>query len=110
MKSYLLFTVTGPKVMLTSYDSVEHPELIKKLKSKGIVKFIAYEVSVESTEAKYGKYFNNVFSNLNESNYLKIIDCSSERSSEKFSFNELSSPTFYEPKQVQAVDIYMVGI
>ena len=110
MKSYLLFTVTGPKVILTSYDSIDHPELVKKLKSKGIAKFIAYEVSIESARAKYGKYFNSACNNLYESNYLRIIDCSSDRSSEKFSFNELSNPTFYEPNQVQTVDIYMVGV
>ena len=93
MKSYFLFTGTGPKVILTSYDSVEHPGLLKKLKSKGIAKFIAYEVSLESTRAKYGNYFNVVCDDIYESNDLRIVDCSGESSSEKFSFNELSNPT-----------------
>jgi hypothetical protein len=110
MNSYLLFTVTGPKVILVSYDSLEHPEVLKKLKTKGISKFIVYEVSIESTRAKYGKVFNSVHDELYENDDLRIVDCSRDSSSEKFSFNELSNPTFYEPKRVNTVDFYMVGV
>ncbi len=110
MKSYLLFTVTGTKVIITSYDSVEHPEVLKKLRSKGISKFIAYEVSIESTRAKYGKQLSNVYNETFDSNDIMILDCIGECSPEKFSFNELSNPTFYEPMQDQVVDIYMVGV
>ena len=110
MKSYLLFTVTGPKVILTSYDSIEHPKLLKKLKSEGIAKFIAYEVSIESTRAKFRKYFDGICNYLYESDDLRIMDYSGDSSSEKFSFNELSNPTFYESNQAQAVNIYMVGV
>ena len=40
MKSYFLLTDTGLKVILTSYDSVEHPALLRKFQSEGIEKFI----------------------------------------------------------------------
>ncbi len=40
MKAYFLFTTGGPLVILTSYDSIEEPELLKKLRSKGIIKFV----------------------------------------------------------------------
>ena len=40
-------------MILTSDDSVESPELLKRLQSKGIGKFIACEVPVELAKAKY---------------------------------------------------------
>ena len=110
MKSYLLFTGTGLKIILTSYASVEHPELLKKLKSKGIVKFIAYEVSIESTRAKYGKHFDIICSELHGGDYLRVLEYSDESSSSKFSFDELSNPTFYTPEHARGVDVYMVGV
>ena len=110
MKSYFLFTGTEPKVILTSYASVEHPELLKKLKSKGIAKFIAYEVSLESMRASYGKYFDIVCNDLHGSDDLRIIDYGVESSAKKFSFDELSNPASYEPEQPRTVDIYMVGV
>jgi len=48
MRVYFLFTVTGPLVVLTSYDSINTPELLEKWKAKGLTKFIAHEVSLES--------------------------------------------------------------
>lgn len=110
MKSYLIFTGTGPKVILTSYDSVQHPQLLKKLKSKGITKFIAYEVSVESTSALYGEYFNIISNELNESDDFRVIDYGGDSASRKFSFGELSNPTFYESNRDHTLDIYMVGV
>lgn len=110
MKSYLIFTGAGTKIILTSYDSVQHPQLLKKLKLKGITKFIAYQVSLELTRAKYGDYFDTVSCNLGESDDLKVIDYGSDRLSSKFSLDELNNPTFYEPQCDHSVDIYMVGV
>ena len=110
MKSYFLFTGSDPKVILTSYDSLDDPKLLNKLKSKGITKFIAYELSLESTRARYGKQFDTMCSGLDGIDDLKVLDYSVDSSSRKFSFDELSNPTFCEPKKVDALDIYMVGV
>lgn len=45
-----------------------------KLDSKGITKFIAHEVSIESTRAKYGMHFNVVLQDLHESDDLRVLD------------------------------------
>ena len=96
MKSYFLFTASGPLVILTSYDSIEHPELVKRLNSKGITKFVANEVSVEAARAKYGMHFDIVCQDLYESDDLRILDYSGERAFRNFSFKELGPPIYYD--------------
>ena len=78
MKSYFLLTDTGLKVILTSYDSVEHPALLRKFQSEGIEKFIAYEMPLGFPGANYGKYFDIACSNLNGGDGFLGEDCISE--------------------------------
>ena len=94
MKAYFLITSGGPLVMLTSYDSIANPVLLNKLDSKGISKFIAYEVSVESAKSKYGMHFDIVLQDLHQSDDIRILDYSGERAFKNFSFKELG-PAFY---------------
>lgn len=98
MKAYFLFTASGPLVILTSYDSVENPELLKRIYAKGITKFIAHEVSVESAKAKYGMHFDIVCQDLYESDDLRVLDYNGERAYKNFSFKELGSPIYHEPE------------
>jgi len=58
MKAYFVFTAVGPLVILTSYDFIKNPELLERLKAKGLKKFIACEVSVELCQAKYMTHFD----------------------------------------------------
>jgi len=44
MKAILLVTGGGPLVVLTSYDDVTSPGFVAKLRSKGIEKFLAWEI------------------------------------------------------------------
>jgi hypothetical protein len=46
MKSHLLLTASGPLLILTSHESLRDPNLLEKLKHKGIGKFVAFEVPV----------------------------------------------------------------
>ncbi|OGO21029.1 MAG: hypothetical protein A2144_11005 [Chloroflexi bacterium RBG_16_50_9] len=96
MKAYILFTVTGPLVVLTSYDSIDDPELLEKWKAKGLTKFIAYEVSLESAMVKYGKHFDIVCHDLRESDDLRVLDYSGERAFRNWSFKELGSAIYHE--------------
>jgi len=96
MKAYFLFTASGPLVILTSYDSIENPELLHRLHAKGIDKFIAHEVSVESAREKYGMHFDVVRQNIHETDDLRVLDYSGERAFKNFSFNELGSPIYHE--------------
>jgi hypothetical protein len=55
MKSAIIFTGTGPILILTTYDSLTHPVFVKKLAAKGINKFIAIELPVEDVKTRYGE-------------------------------------------------------
>ena len=96
MKAYFLFTASGPLVILTSYDSIQNPELLKKLASKGVAKFMAYEVPVESAKIKYGKHFDIVCQDLYQTDDLRVLDYSGERAFSSFRFDDLGTPIFHE--------------
>ncbi len=96
MKAYFLFTAGGPLVILTSYDSIEQPELLKRLHSKGISKFIAHEVPVEEAHAKYGAHFDVVLEDLHETDDLRVLDYSGERAFTNFAFKDLAAPIYHE--------------
>jgi hypothetical protein len=96
MKAFFLFTATGPLVVLTSYDSIENPDFLRKLRSVGFNKFIAHEISVKTAKARYGMHFDVVCNNPHETDALRILDYKSERAIKLFSFKEFGPPVYYE--------------
>ena len=97
MKAYFLCTATGPLVILTSYDFIKNPKLMRRLHSKGLGKFIAHEISIELAKARYGKHFDIVCEDLHATDDLRVLDFSGERAYKNFSFKEFGSPIYYEP-------------
>jgi hypothetical protein len=79
MKACFMFTITGPLVVLTSYDSINNPALLERWKAKGLTKFIAHEVSLESAEFKCEKRFDIVCQDLRESDDWRVLNYSGER-------------------------------
>ncbi len=102
MNVSLLFTASGPLVIMTSYASVTDPALLQKLSAKGIDKFIAYDIPFELAEARYGGHFAVVQHDLSESDDLRILDYNGERAFRLFQFRELGAPTIYEKTPVTA--------
>ncbi|USF88839.1 cytosolic protein [Candidatus Endoriftia persephone] len=96
MKAAMLFTGSGPIVILTSYASLEDPALLKRLDGKGISKFLAFDVPIEMAEARYGGHFQNVLHNLHESDDLRVLDYNGQRAMQLFSFKELGEPVYHE--------------
>ena len=96
MKAYFLFTASGPVVILTSYDSVENPGLLRNLSSRGISKFVACEVSVELAKDKYREHFDVVRRFLQDKDDLRVLDYSGQRAFGKFRFNELGKPIYHD--------------
>lgn len=99
MKAYFLFTVTGPLVILTSYDVINHPELLEKLRCKGLNKFVAHEVSLDAARQKYGTHFDVVLKDPHETDDMRVLDESGERAFKNFSFRELGPPVYYDPPE-----------
>ena len=102
MKTAMLFTGSGPIVILTSHDSVTAPALLKKLEAKGIERFLAYEIPLELAKARSGGHFVTVVNDLHESDDLRVLDYNGERAFALFRLDELRSPVLHEPKAAAA--------
>ena len=64
MRSYLIFTGTGPILALSTYPELTDERLVDKLRHKGISKFIAYEVALPAVQQRYGQAFASIARDL----------------------------------------------
>jgi len=96
MKTAMLFTGNSPIVILTSYNELTDPALLKRLAGKGIDKFIAYEISLDLAMERYGGHFNVVSHDLHETDDLRILDFNGQRAFRLFNFEDLQGPITYE--------------
>ncbi len=97
MKAGIVFTGTGPILILTTYGSLIDPGFIEKLAVKGIQKFIAYELSVELVKEKYGAQFAVVTNDVKQSDDLRVLDYNGYNVFYNFSFADMGEPITYEP-------------
>ena len=96
MKAGIFFTGTGPILILTTYDTFEEPRFVEKLNSKGIKKFIAYEVPEEMVKQKYGNHFNVIMGDLQQSDDLRVLDYDGHHVFYNFSLSDLGQPVYFE--------------
>jgi len=92
MRAYLIFTGSGPILILTTYPSVNDERLVAKLRHKGIAKFIAYEVPLERTRALYGVPFEAIAADLAGQEDLRVLDFNGHHIFASFRLSELGSP------------------
>ena len=97
MKAGIFFTGTGPVLLLTSYGSLTDPNLVEKLSAKGIKKYIAYEVSVDDLQEKYGQHYKVILGDLHQQDDLRILDYDGHHVFNKFTFEEMGEAVFHEP-------------
>jgi hypothetical protein len=96
MKALMLFTGGGPMVILTSFASPTASGLTEKLASKGITKFIAYELPIDLAQERYGTHFAVVQKDVRENDDLRILDYNGQRAFQLFRFDEMGPATLYE--------------
>lgn len=89
IRAYLVFTGTGPILILTTYPSVRDERFTAKLHHKGIAKFIAYEVPIERTRALYGVGFEAIASDLADQEDLRVLDFNGHHIFSGFKLSEL---------------------
>lgn len=97
MKAALIFTGSGPIVVLTSYEAFNDPRFIEKMDAKGIRKFIAYEIELDSLKKKYGKHLEIVMGDLHQSNDLRVLDYDGHHIFRLFTLSRLNSPIYHDP-------------
>ncbi len=103
MKAGLLVSGSGALVYLTSHKEYMDENLIKKFVSKGISKFIAYEIDLEAAKKRYGGHFDIVVQDLRETDDLRILDYEGCRAFRMFSFEEMGTPLMHEEKEGRKV-------
>jgi len=98
MKAGIIFTGTGPILILTTYESFKDPKLISKLEAKGIKKYIAAELPLERVKGKYGNHYNVVMGDLAQSDDLRVRDYYGYNVFYNFTFEEMGQPVYIEPR------------
>ena len=98
MKAMMLLTGSGPMVIVTSYEDVTEPKLLKKLEAKGIDRFFAHEIPMDLAEKRYGGHFHVVMGDLHESDDLRVLDYNGERAFALFRLSELGPVVTYDPE------------
>ena len=96
MKAGIIFTGTGPILILTTYESFLDPKLVSRLESKGIKKFIASELPLEQVKTKYGNHYAVVMGDLNQTDDLRVLDYNGYNVFHNFSFREMGKPIYHE--------------
>lgn len=97
MKVAMLFTGSGPIVIITSHDSLTAPALLDKLEAKGIERFLAYEIPLDIAKTRYGGHYRTVINDLRETDDLRVLDYNGERAFGLFRLDELGNPVIHEP-------------
>lgn len=92
MRAYIVFSGTGPILVLTTYPDVEDERLLQKLSHKGITKFIAYEVPIDRVQSIYGVPFEVIAADLEHNEDLRVLDFNGHHIFNRFSFSDLGDP------------------
>jgi hypothetical protein len=93
MRAYILFSGTGPILILTTYAGLGDRRLLTKLGHKGISKFLAFEVPLERVHEQYGVPFEVIAADLEQGEDVRVLDFNGHHIFSCFSFSELGEPT-----------------
>ena len=96
MKAGIIFTGTGPILILTSYESFDDPKLVAKLSAKGITKYIASELPLDKVKAKYGNHYQVILEDLHQADDLRVLDYNGHNVFYNFKFSEMGKLVFKE--------------
>jgi len=96
MTSYLVLTENGPLLVLTATESITEQTLLDSLHTKGIDKFIAYEVPVERVHEFYGVPFEIIAADLERGKDLRVVDFDGPHIFSRVSFSALGCQIQYE--------------
>ena len=91
-RAYLIFTGSGPILMLSTYPELTDARLLDKLHYKGIDKFIAYEVDLGAVEERYPESFTAILRDLESNEDLRVVDFNGHQIMANFSLDALGEP------------------
>jgi hypothetical protein len=92
VRSCIVFSGTGPILIVTSYPELTDERFIERLGHKGITKFIAYEVPLERVRAAYGLSFDVIAGELERAPSVRVLDVNGHHIFSCFQLAELGEP------------------
>ncbi|MHC1724729.1 MAG: hypothetical protein AB9866_01695 [Syntrophobacteraceae bacterium] len=104
MKAALIFTGSGPILVLTTFESFQSPELLERLAARGITKFITHEVSPELVRKRYGTRFSVIMGDLSQKDDLRVMDIDGHHVFNSFTFEEMGPPVYSPSLQKPAME------
>lgn len=92
MRAYVIFSGTGPILLLTTFPDLTDERLVCKLAQKGITKFIGYEVSLDRARSVYGVPFEVISADLESLEDCRVLDFNGHHIFSSFSFADFGKP------------------
>jgi len=92
MKAAVVWTHTGPILVLTNAATFDDPDFVGALLSKGVDKFLATEVPTTLVEARYGERYQMTLNDMRQRDILRVVDEDGEQVALNFSVHEMSAP------------------
>jgi len=98
MKAGVIFSGSGPILILTTHDDLGGPVVSAWLGDKGLRKYIAYEVDLKLCRQRYGQHFDSTMEDVKQQDDLRCLDYNGHRVFETFSFDEMGEPIYVANK------------
>ena len=89
MKAAIIFSGTGPILIISTYENLLDENITTALKNKGMKKYILSEVSVEKCWALYGNHFALVAETMNPKGDMRVLDFDGSHIFLNFSFEDM---------------------
>ena len=96
LRAYLVFSGSGPLLLLSSYPKLTDERLVSKLRYKGIDKFFAYEVDMDAVKERYAASFDTVAKDLEGVEDMRVLDFNGHQIMTYFHRDRLGEPIKFE--------------
>jgi len=102
VKGILVFGGSGPLLIVSSYPTVDDPRLVARLRSKGLKKFIAWEIPIDRCRDLYGFTYRDIVEDLQAHDDMRVLDFDGHRIFLNFSLRDLHDGVVYEDERISA--------
>ena len=103
MKTFMVFTGTGPIMLVTKLTEMDVEAARAHMESKGIKKYIAYEVPYSRSEERYGTRLHAAVSRLANDEDIRVFDVDGHHAFTNFDFTEMGEPVYVDSRLSEVI-------
>ncbi|HEX9593156.1 MAG TPA: hypothetical protein VGB12_07410 [bacterium] len=103
MKTFLVFTGTGPIMLVTRLSEMDVDAARNHMESKGIKKYIAYEVPYSRAEERYGTRLHAAVARLAHPEDIRVFDVDGHHAFMNFDFTEMGEPVYVDGRLAEVI-------